>query len=155
MSAKSTEPAAGGASEREMLVTRVFDCPRELMFKAWTDPAHLVHWWGPKGFTNTFHEFDLRVGGRWRFTMHGPDGVDYPNDSEFIEITPPSRLVFRHLVAPFFLVTATFEDLGGRTKLTWSMLFDTKAEYDRVSKFAIEGQRQNLDKLAVHLESMS
>ena len=61
---------------REIVSIRVFDFPRELVFNAWTDPEHLVHWWGPKGFTNTFHEFDLRPGGIWRFVMHGPDGRD-------------------------------------------------------------------------------
>ena len=59
-------------ADREIVTTRVMDAPRELVFKAWTDPDHLVHWWGPTGFTNTFHEFDLKPGGVWRFVMHGP-----------------------------------------------------------------------------------
>lgn len=66
-------------ADLQIVSTRVFDFPRDLVFGAWTDPAHLAHWWGPKGFTNSFHEFDLRPGGNWRFVMHGPDGVDYRN----------------------------------------------------------------------------
>ena len=66
-------------SEREIVTTRVIDAPRERVFKAWTDPEHLAQWWGPKGFTNTFQEFDMRPGGAWRFVMPGPDGVDYKN----------------------------------------------------------------------------
>ena len=75
------DSSAEALSDREIVTTRVFNAARELVFKAWTDPDHLVHWWGPKGFTNTFQEFDLRPGGIWRFVMHGPDGVDYKNKS--------------------------------------------------------------------------
>jgi uncharacterized protein YndB with AHSA1/START domain len=70
---------AGRSPDREIVTTRAIAAPPELVFKAWCDPAHLVHWWGPKGFTNTFHEFDPRPGGAWRFVMHGPDGASDPN----------------------------------------------------------------------------
>lgn len=68
---------------------RTIDAPRDLVFDAWTDPAHVGQWWGPDGFTTTTHEIDIRPGGVWRFTMHGPDGVDYPNEIAFEEIVPP------------------------------------------------------------------
>ena len=100
------------ASDREIVATRVFDAPRELVFRAWTDPDHLVHWWGPKGFTNTFHEFDMRPGGVWRFVMHGPDGTNYKTESVFVEIVKPERIVFDHVSAPQFRMTATFDGLG-------------------------------------------
>jgi uncharacterized protein YndB with AHSA1/START domain len=75
-----------------LLLTCVFDAPRALVFKAWTDPGHLAHWWGPHGFTTTIQEMDLRPGGRWDHVMHGPDGADYPNYSTFIEVVKPEHL---------------------------------------------------------------
>src|SRR6188472_804340 len=77
--------------------TRVFAVPRERLFEAFSNPDHLVHWWGPKGFTNTFHEFDPRPGGAWRFVMHGPDGAEYQIEKEFIEVVKPERIVLQHL----------------------------------------------------------
>lgn len=106
-------------SARELAATRIFDAQRELVFKAWTTPEHLAQWWGPRGFTNTFQEFDLRPGGVWRFIMHGPHGADYPNQSVFVEIVPPERIVLQHVSEPRFQVTAIFEDLGGKTRLTF------------------------------------
>jgi uncharacterized protein YndB with AHSA1/START domain len=108
-------------ADREIVTTRVMDAPRELVFKAWTDPDHLVHWWGPKGFTNTFHEFDLKPGGVWRFVMHGPDGGDYQNESVFVEIVKPERIVFHHVSAPQFQVTVTLAEQAGKTKLTQNL----------------------------------
>lgn len=143
------------AAPSEIVSTRVFDAPRELVFRAWTDPAHLSQWWGPKGFTNTFEEFDPRPGGHWRFVMHGPDGRDYPNHSIFREIAPPERIVFDHLSGHRFRVTATFEDLGGKTRLTWRMLFETTPEFEAARPHVILGNQQNLDKLAVRLASMT
>jgi uncharacterized protein YndB with AHSA1/START domain len=96
MSAGEADPP-GALAAREIISTRVVGAARELVFKALTDPDHLAHWWGPKGFTNTFHEFDLRPGGTWRFVMHGPDGVNYQNKSVFVEIVKPERLVFEHV----------------------------------------------------------
>src|SRR4051812_20636889 len=94
------------AAEREISMTRIFDAPRELVFKAWSDPEHLAQWWGPKDFTNTFHEFDWQPGGVWRFTMHGPDGVDYKNRIIFVEIVKPERLVYSHVTGPKYQGTA-------------------------------------------------
>lgn len=88
------------ASDHEIITMWIFDTPREQVFEAWTDPYHLARWWGPYGFTNTFHEFDPRPGGVWRFVMRGPDGVDYPNKSVFIEIVRPERMVFDHVSGP-------------------------------------------------------
>lgn len=88
-----TERSADTSSraDREIIATRVFKTPRLLVFKAWTDPDHLIHWWGPKGFTSTFHEFDLRPGGVWRLVMHGPNGADFQNESIFVEIVKPDE----------------------------------------------------------------
>ncbi len=81
---------------RSIVVTRVFDAPRNLVFDAWTDSRHVGNWYGPRGFTLTTYEMDVRPGGVWRFTMHGPDGVDYPNKITYIEIVKPERLVYDH-----------------------------------------------------------
>jgi uncharacterized protein YndB with AHSA1/START domain len=144
-----------GQMGRSITSTRVLDAPREHVFEAWTEPAHLAKWWGPKGFTNTFHEFDPRPGGAWRFVMHGPNGADYPNHSVFREIVKPERIVFDHVSGPRFNVTATFDDLGGKTRLVWRMLFETGAELEKVKSFAVEANEQNLDRLAEHLRSMA
>lgn len=147
MSETTVNPAAELA-DREIVTTRVFDVPRETLFKAWTDPEQLALWWGPKGFSNTFQEFDLRPGGFWRFVMRGPNGVEHPNESVFVEILEPERLVFRHLKPVHdFLATFTFEDLGGTTRLTWRMLFESAAACERSRRYVVEGNEQNLDRL--------
>jgi len=87
--------AAAKAAEREIVMTRVFDAPRELVFQAWTDPMHVAQWWGPEGFSTTIHEMDVRPGGVWRLTMHGPDGRDYKNKMVFLEVARPERLVYK------------------------------------------------------------
>ena len=93
------------------------------MFKVWTDPAHIGQWWGPRGFTTTTYAMDVRPGGVWRFCMHGPDGVDYQNEITYLEVVEPERIVYEHggdedCEPVNFQVTATFEDHGGKTKLT-------------------------------------
>ena len=112
-------------AEREITITRVFDAPRALVFKAWTDAAMLAQWWGPKGFTNPVCELDPRVGGAIRIHMRAPDGAVYPMDGEIGEIVPPERLVFTNNAldgdgnrVTEGLTTVTFTDEGGETKLT-------------------------------------
>ena len=142
-------------ADREIVTSRLIHAPRELVFGAWTDPNQLVHWWGPKGFTNTFHHFDPRPGGFWRFVMHGPDGGNYENESVFVEILKPERIVIKHLSPPHFDLTATFADQAGRTKLTWRMLFETTAEREKVKKLATGANEQNLDRLEAQLARMT
>jgi uncharacterized protein YndB with AHSA1/START domain len=124
---------------RSIIGTRVFDAPRDLVFAAFTDPKHLAQWWGPNGFTTTTYSFDLRPGGVWRFVMHGPDGRDYQNRITFDEIVRPERIVYRHGggddVEPVqFRQTILFEDIDGKTRLTWRGDFPSAAERDRVIK---------------------
>ncbi len=145
-------------SSREIVFTRLFDAPRELVFKAWTEPQHVAQWWGPKGFTTTVHEMDVRPGGVWRFIMHGPDGVDYKNKIVFIEVVKPERLVYNHGADEEgdpgqFRVTVTFAERGGKTRLTMQGLFESAAERDKVVKEfgAIEGGNQTLDRLKDYL----
>lgn len=141
---------------RAIVTTRVFDAPRELVWSAWTDPNHLAQWWGPNGFTTTTSAYDLRPGGTWRFVMHGPDGRDYQNLVTFDEIVKPERLVYRHGddVEPVqFHTTVTFEDLGGKTRLTLRAQFPTADARDRVVREfgAAEGAVQTLSRLADYL----
>jgi uncharacterized protein YndB with AHSA1/START domain len=124
---------------RSIVGVREFDAPRELVFSAWTDPKHLAQWWGPNGFTTTTYSFEFRPGGVWRFVMHGPDGRDYQSRVTFEEIMAPERIVYRHgggeEVEPVqFRQTVIFEDLGGRTRITWRGDFPTAAERDRLIK---------------------
>jgi len=140
---------------------REFDAPRELVFEAWTDPKHLAQWWGPNGFTTTTSAFDMRPGGVWRFVMHGPDGCDYENRITFDEIVKPERLVYHHGggddVEPVqFRTTVTFEELGGRTRLTMRGVFPSAAERARVIKEygADKGLVQTLGRLGDYVAKM-
>lgn len=142
---------------------RLLDAPRELVFLAFTDPKHLVQWWGPNGFTTTTHSFDFRPGGVWRFVMHGPDGRDYQNRITYEEIVPPERIVYRHDggedVEPVqFSQTLTFQDLGGgRTRLTWHGRFPTAEERARVIKEygADKGLSQTMARLVDYIAAMA
>lgn len=141
--------------ERGFVVTRIFNAPRDLVFDAWTKPEHLSQWWGPQGFTTSIQEFDLKPGGTWQFIMHGPNGVDYPNKIIFVEIDKPERIVLQHAVFPHFQATATFEDLDGKTKLTYSTIFETVGDFNQVKSFAAPGAEQTMDRLGEHLTRIS
>ncbi len=136
-------------ADRLMVTTRLFDAPRELVFDAWTIPHHVAQWWGPNGFANTIYEMDVRPGGVWRFVMHGPDGVDYQNKNVFLEVVKPERLVFLHVSGPLFRMTVNFDEIGGKTKVTMRMLFETAALRIKVAEQfgAVEGAKQTLARL--------
>ena len=147
---------------RSIITVREFDAPRELVFSLFTDPKHLAQWFGPNGFTTTTSSFDMRPGGVWRFVMHGPDGRDYQNRVTYEEIVPPERIVYRHgggedVEAVQFRQTIVFEDLGGRTRITWRGDFPSAAERDRVIKEygADKGLAQTLARLAEHVAAMA
>ncbi len=144
-------------AEREIVITRMIDAPRELVFMTWTTPEHVDRWWGPNGFTTVTDEMDVRPGGVWRYMMHGPDGVDYPNWIAYSEVVPPRRLVYAHgggdSPEPSFHVTVTFEDVGGKTELTMHSVFPTAEARNYVVEHygAIEGGKQTLARLAEHV----
>ncbi len=144
-------------SARTIVTTRLIEAPRELVFDAFTDPARLARWWGPDGFSTTTSRFEFRAGGVWHFVMHGPDGRDYQNRITFDEIMRPERIAYRHgddVEAVRFQTTITFEDLGGRTRITLSALFPSAAERERVIRDhkADEGGRQTVGRLAAMVE---
>jgi uncharacterized protein YndB with AHSA1/START domain len=149
-----TSPSASAeTSDREIVVIRVFDGPRALVFKLWTDPKHLAHWWGPNGFTITNYEMDVRPGGVWRFVMHGPNGVDYQNKVVYREVVEPERLVYSHVSGPQFEMTVTFDAEGDKTKLTARMVFESAVLRNKtIEQFgAVEGLKQTLGRLGEHL----
>lgn len=139
----STEPVEA----REIVSTRIFNYPRERVFEAFRNPNQLQQWWGPKDFKNTFQEFDLRPGGHWRFIMHSPTGADYPNESIFVEISAPERIVFDHVSTHQFRMTHTFEDLGGKTRLAWQMLHISAADCEKVKPYVPRSNEENFDRL--------
>ena len=150
-------PTASSA-DRELVITRLLDAPRELVFDTWTDPAHIGQWWGPDGFTTTTLEMDVRPGGRWRYVMHGPDGVDYPNRMVYREVVRPERIVYDHgddveHDPAQFHVTVTFAEEGGGTRLTSRMLFASAEQCEKMKEFgAIEGGNQTLARLDEYLK---
>jgi uncharacterized protein YndB with AHSA1/START domain len=142
------------ANPREIVSARVIDAPRQKVFRAFADPTHLAHWWGPSGFTNTFEEFDFRPGGTWRFTMHGPDGTDYPNRSVFLDIQEPASIVLEHESPPTFRMTITLADEGGKTRIGWRMLFESAALRDQLAPVCVPANEQNFDRLQAELAGM-
>ncbi len=141
--------------DRMIVTERVFDVPREMVFRAWTDPAHLKNWWGPNGFTNSFSEFDLKPGGWWKFIMHGPDQRNYKNESVFIDVQEPSLLAFTHISPPRFHVLATFDELGiSSTRVVFRMIFDTTEEAEKLRSFVQEKNEENMDRLGSELKKM-
>ncbi len=143
--------------DREIAAVRVFDAPRDLVWKVWTEPEHIAKWWGPKGFTTTTYSMDVKPGGVWRFVMHGPDR-DYQNKITYLEVVKPERLVYKHggekEVEPVnFQVTVTFEEQDGKTKVDMRMVFPSANARDYVIKTygAVEGLDQTLGRLEDYL----
>jgi uncharacterized protein YndB with AHSA1/START domain len=139
----------------EIISSRLFNASRDLIYRAWTDPNHLKNWWGPKGFTNTFNEFDLRPGGKWNFIMHGPDKGSYPNECEFTRVEKPNLIAWRRFSKPIFNVVATFEQVSGdKTKIVFKMIFDSAEECNKVKVFAGDKNEENFDRLENELANM-
>jgi uncharacterized protein YndB with AHSA1/START domain len=154
---KSTRNPPEDTSDREIVLRRVLAAPRELVFAAWTDPRHVGQWYGPNGFTTTTHEMDVRPGGVWRFIMHGPDGTDYKNRIQYLEVVRPQRLVFDHdddgeTDEKPFRVTVAFDEREGQTELTMRMVCDSPQTRAKFIEFgAVEGGEQTLARLADYL----
>ena len=140
----------------EIVSSRIFNFSRELTFRAWSEPEHLKNWWGPAGFTNTFNEFDFRVGGKWSFIMHGPEKGNYPNECEFIKIEKPSLIAWKRYSKPLFQVLATFEEISKeQTKIVFKMLFTSAEESNKLRPFVVDKNEENFDKLENELIKMT
>lgn len=142
----------------EIRITRVYDAPVKLVWDAWTDPKKAAKWWGPRGFTITTHSKDLRVGGHWSYTMHGPDGTDYVNKTKYFEVEECAKLVYDHGGnedidrKPLFRVTALFSEHKGKTTLDMSMRFETAEVAAEMKKFIkAAGGNGTWDRLAEYL----
>jgi uncharacterized protein YndB with AHSA1/START domain len=152
------------SADREIVISRILDAPRELVWNAMTNPRHVIHWWGPRGFSTTTEKMEVRPGGVWKHVMHGPDGTDYPNKSVFKEVVKPERLVYSHGGGKKggpgvnFVATWTFESLfTAKTNVTIRMVFKSTADRDFVVKEfgAIEGGKQTLKRLSEYLPKMN
>lgn len=146
-------------ADRQIVISRIVDAPRDLVWRAWTEPEHLEQWWGPNGFTVTTKSIDVREGGSWRFTMHGPDGTDWPNLIVFTKIVKHELIAHDHGAddgAVQFRATITFEDMAGKTKIVMTSTFPTAEEKRRVIEEvgAIEGGKQTLGRCAEHVSRM-
>lgn len=149
--------APSATADREIVISRVIQAPRELVFEAFTELRHLARWWGPDGFTTTTRAFDFRVGGVWEFVMHGPDGTDYQEWICWNDIVPPERIALLH--GEFrgdpnaFESVLTFAPDGEATRIEMRTVFPTNAARDEaVEKYhATEGGQQTLGKLAAYV----
>ena len=152
------EPAADG---REIVIARVIDAPRELVFEVFTEVRHLSRWWGPDGFSTTTRSFEFREGAAWDFVMHGPDGTDYSEWITWTEIVPPERIALLHGESRddpnAFESTLAFAPHGTATRIVMRTVFPTKQLRDQaVEKYdAIEGGEQTLSTLAAYVAEIA
>jgi uncharacterized protein YndB with AHSA1/START domain len=143
-------------TNRELRLTKDLQAPVDLLWKVWTEPAHLEAWWGPFSHTSTIQKMDFSEGGEWRLSMTGPDGTVYPNRSIFREIIPFHKIELEHF-NPHFIATVYFEPLGKQTRIEWISVFDTPADFDIIVKTfkADQGQKENIQKLEKYLSSIA
>ena len=137
-------------SKRSISLTRLYEAPVELIWKVLTTPEYIKDWWGPEGFTNTIRKMEVREGGVWDFTMHGPDGTDFPNFYHYLEVKPFEKIVMEHRQHPKFCIIVELYPEGQSTKVVWQNVFDsvpTKEETIRSFKADI-GLVQNMERLS-------
>lgn len=117
------------------------------VFAAMSDPVRVGRWWGPAGFTSTIHLFEFKPEGRWRLTMHGPDGKDYPNESRFTRVVADRVFEIEHLNGHHFLLTIELAPVQGGTEVRWRQSFDSAEHYRRIAQFVASANEQNLERL--------
>ena len=144
----------------ELKISRLYDAPLQAVWDAWTDPEQVARWWGPRGFTLTTHSKDLRPGGTWIYTMHGPDGTDYPNITYYYEVRDREALVYDHGASegkpPMFRVSVLFKESDGKTAMEMTMTLPTPEEAERTREFVKKaGGNSTWDRLAEYLERES
>ena len=140
----------------EIRIIRLYDAPVQAVWDAWTDPEQVAKWWGPRGFTITTHSKDLRTGGSWIYTMHGPDGVDYPNSTLYLEVVPLAKLVYDHGAnddqPALFRVTVLFSEVDGKTRMDMTMGLATAEAATQTRQFIKQaGGNATWDRLAEYL----
>lgn len=140
----------------EIIIKRIYNAPLQAVWAAWTDPAEAAKWWGPRGFTITTHSKDLKTGGHWHYTMHGPDGVDYPNKAKYLQVVDREKLVYDHggndEQEPMFRVTVRFSESSGQTNMDMRMALPTAEAAEETRKFIKSaGGDTTWDRLAEYL----
>jgi uncharacterized protein YndB with AHSA1/START domain len=155
-----TKSKAPKSKSNEIRIIRVYDAPVEAVWDAWTDPEQVAQWWGPRGFTITTHGKDLRPGGFWNYTMHGPDGTDWPNTTVYHEVEKHKKLVYDHGGSddrpPMFRVTALFSEVDGKTQLDMTMTMPSPEAADETRAIIKKHSGNSTwDRLAEYLEKES
>lgn len=134
--------------DRKIFSSRVLNYPVETVYEAFDNPEHLKNWWGPEGFTNTIHEFDLKPGGKWILTMHGPEKGNYENSSIFKIVEPLKLIAWTRVSQPFFDMEIGFNKIDeSKTEISFQMIFDTVEECEKIRKFAEPKNEENFDRL--------
>ncbi len=126
--------------------SRLFTAAPAKIFAAFQDPARLAKWWGPDGFRNTFSAFEFTPGGRWQFTMHGPDGKDYANEAVFTTIEPARTIVIQHTSQPHFELAIHLHPEGSGTRVTWDQTFASAETAASVKHIVEPANEQNLSR---------
>src|SRR6478735_6644226 len=135
-------------SNREIFSAREINAPLEKVYEAFANPLHLQKWWGPEGFTNTIHEFDLKPGGKWILTMHGPEKGNYENSSIFKIVKPFELIAWTRISQPLFDMEVGFKKMNDTTtEISFRMIFSTKDECEKIRKFAEPKNQENFDRL--------
>lgn len=132
----------------EIHSSRTLNAPLELVYQAFANPLHLKNWWGPEGFTNTIHEFDLQPGGKWLLTMHGLEKGNYENESIFKTVVPNKLVAWTRLSQPLFDMEVAFEEVSpNKTTISFRMIFDTATACDKMKPFVVPKNEENFDRL--------
>ena len=140
---------------REILSSRIINSPVETVYQAFENPNHLKNWWGPEGFTNTIHEFDLRAGGNWILTMHGPEKGNYENSSVFKTVLPNKLISWERKSQPLFDMEIAFEKLEeNKTQISFKMIFATAEECEKMRKFVEPKNEENFNRLEREIKTM-
>ncbi|MCK9342331.1 MAG: SRPBCC domain-containing protein [Massilibacteroides sp.] len=146
--------------KQELVITQIFDAPRDLVFKAYTDPELVPRWWGPRSYTTTVKEMDARPGGTWRYVQRDAGGEEYGFYGVYHDVTPPERLIYTFEFEPMpghvALETVTLEDLNGRTKVTDRVVYQTVEDRDGTLQSGMEeGMNETMDRFADLLKDLS
>jgi uncharacterized protein YndB with AHSA1/START domain len=159
LAAKSSELTVTTPSDREIVMTREFDAPRDLVFEAHTSCEHMSRWWGPRKYEFASCEIDFREGGKWRIVHRGPDGEEYAFRGEYREIVPPERIVwtfeFEGFPGAVSVETMTLEEQNGKTAITGTSLYDTQEQRDQMLESGMaEGATETFERLDEYLETL-
>jgi uncharacterized protein YndB with AHSA1/START domain len=142
-------------SNQEIFSSRILNSPIAIVYEAFAIPSHLKNWWGPEGFTNTIHEFDLQSGGKWLLTMHGPEKGNYENSAIFKLVQPLELITWTRISQPLFDMEVGFKKLDeSKTEISFRMIFGTEEECNKIKNFAGPKNEENFDRLEKEILTM-